>query len=52
MKTKIKDFVPYLIIAQTAMLFTITIATVISSLSTPVFDCRMVSHNRVICIQK
>ena len=52
MKTKIKDFVPYLIIAQTAMLFTITIATVISSLSTPVFDCRMVSHNRVISIQK
>ena len=52
MKKKVKDFVPYLIIAQTAMLSTITIATVIGSLSTPVFDCRMVSHNRVICIQK
>ena len=52
MKKKIKDFVPYLIIAQTAMLSTITIATIIGSLSTPVFDCRMVSPNRVICVQK
>tara|TARA_B100000073_G_C23607145_1_gene522929 strand:+ start:109 stop:267 length:159 start_codon:yes stop_codon:yes gene_type:complete len=52
MKKRLKDFVPYLIIAQTTMLSVITIATVIGSLSTSVFDCRMVSVNRVVCIQK
>ena len=52
MKNKVKDFVPYLIVAQTAMLSTITIATISSSLSTPTFDCRMISPSRVICTQK
>ncbi len=49
---KLKDLIPYLIVAQTAMLSTITIATVVSSLNTPAFDCRLVSSNRVICVKK
>jgi|TARA_B100000085_G_scaffold230648_1_gene217235 hypothetical protein len=49
---KLKDLIPYLIVAQTAMLSTITIVTVLGALNTPAFDCRLVSSNRVICVQK
>jgi hypothetical protein len=52
MKNKVKDYVPYLIVAQTIMLSTITVATISSFLSTGAFDCRMITPSRVICIQK
>ena len=52
MKTPLKSIVPYLIVAQTLMLATITIATLGSTRSRTIFGCTMVESNKVICIQK
>ena len=52
MKKKLKDLAPYLIVAQTAMLATITGVTIAGALSTNSFECRMVGQGQVICIQR
>ena len=38
---KLKDAIPYLIVAQTVMLGTITVATIVGSLSKTAFGCNM-----------
>jgi deoxycytidylate deaminase len=52
MKTPLKSIVPYLIVAQTLMLATITIVTLRSTTSRTIFGCTMVDSNKVICVQK
>ena len=49
---KLKDAIPYLIVAQTVMLGTITVATIVGSLSKTAFGCRIVSNGTVICVQQ
>ena len=52
MKIKLKDVVPYLIVAQTVMLFTITVVTVMGALLTDVFLCKLVGSQRILCAKK
>ena len=49
---KLKDGIPYLIVAQTIMLGTITMITIAGSLSKPTIGCRVISSSTFVCIQK
>jgi hypothetical protein len=49
---KLKDGIPYLIVAQTVMLGTITMITIVGSLSKSTIGCRVISSSTLVCIQK
>ena len=51
-KLRLKGIVPYLHLAQTGMLFIITLTTLTFMNNKKVIGCRVTTPDRIVCIQK